>query len=82
MEILALRKAENFLDKLFSRMVLRVRFARKNDLNGTFFIAQNTRESFEVVKQESCAFISCKTPGKSNGERIGSQNFVGTRHID
>ena len=82
MEILALRKTENFLDKFFPRMVLRVRFARKNNLNRTFLIAQNAREPFEIVKQKRCAFISCKTPGKTNRKRIGSQDFVRTRHID
>src|SRR5215475_13145308 len=64
---------ENFLQMVFSRMIQRVGFAGKHDLNGASERGQDARQSLSIIKDQFWTLIVGKPPGKSNGERCWIQ---------
>src|SRR5262245_38434694 len=64
---------ENILQMVFSRVIQRVGFAGKHDLNGPSEGSQDARQSVRVIKDQLRALIVGKPPGESNGERCRIQ---------
>jgi hypothetical protein len=54
---------------MFARLIQRVGFAGKHDLNGAPERCQNARQSLGVIKDQLRTLVVGKPPGESNGER-------------
>ena len=51
-----------------------MRLAGKNELDWTLRIIRDRREPFDVGKNQVRPLVCCKTPRKSDSERIRTQN--------
>ncbi len=65
----------DFMYEFLAEFVFRMRLAAEYELHRTLFAGKQLRKPIEITEQQGSAFIGCKAPGKTNGERLRVKNL-------
>lgn len=63
-------KIRDFLDELFARFIFRVRLSSKDHLDRSFGIAEDCRNTIEIIEQQIGSFVSCEATTKTDCQDI------------
>ena len=70
LHVFALGKLDKFLDELLAFVISRMSFSCEDELHRTVVVMQQFQQTLTVTQQQSSAFVSCKTSGKTDSEYI------------
>ena len=72
---------DDAFDEVLTRLVVRVRFAREDELHGTLLVVDDRRQPVEVGEQQVGALVGGEAAGETDGQHVGLDALDDLNHL-